>query len=275
MLRSLLEISSLLCFYSPNNVLGLMKLPRDHRSVLNPVSGQAQPHRYPEFCILTALWVTLLMHAGLVGWFWNKENEENSSFKVFFAFASLTRTCVNEEQAISCRAMAGYVVWSGISISGKQNGRWGWAFKYCAKNPSMWRPCSAFKTSSLLLSLVLSVLLTGRRFPHGKNARDWILTEYGISMADSQAHGQSQEKNVELHAKKAVAQGWSSRSAHRTAGTVCPDIVPQGIMNYKCDGRDRQNNSRTSFLRRCIPRKKEKKKNFQKNLHLLFDGKPK
>lgn len=106
----------------------------------------------------------------------------------------------------------------------------------------------------------------------GKNARDWILTEYGISMADSQAHGQSQEKNVELHAKKAVTQGWSSRSAHRTAGTVCPDIVPQGIMIYKCDGRDRQNNSRTSFLRHCIPRKKEKKTSRRISISSLMES---
>lgn len=167
--------------------------------------------------------------------------------------------------------MAGYVIWSGISISGKQNGTWGWACNYCVlKNPSMWRPCSAFKTSYLFLSLVLSILHTGHRFSHRKNAREWIWTEYGISMADSRAHSQSQGKNVELHAEKAVAQGRSSRSTCTTQNYrySLPSYCTTGYTELRTyDSRDRQNNSRTSFLRRYIPRKQKKKKtqtNFQR-----------
>lgn len=178
--------------------------------------------------------------------------------------------------------MAGYVIWSGISISGKQNGTWGWACNYCVlKNPSMWRPCSAFKTSYLFLSLVLSILHTGHRFSHRKNAREGIWTEYGISMADSQAHSQSQGKNVELHAEKAVAQGRSFRSTCTTQNYrySLPSYCTTGYTELRTyDSRDRQNNSRTSFLRRYIPRKKKKKNHKQtsrENLHLLFDGKPK
>lgn len=159
--------------------------------------------------------------------------------------------------------MAGYVIWSGISISGKQNGTWGWACNYCVlKNPSMWRPCSAFKTSYLFLSLVLSILHTGHRFSHRKNAREGIWTEYGISMADSQAHSQSQGKNVELHAEKAVAQGRSFRSTCTTQNYrySLPSYCTTGYTELRTyDSRDRQNNSRTSFLRRYIPRKKKKK----------------
>lgn len=149
-----------------------------------------------------AFWDTLPRHTVLVGCFWNKERggkkKQRMPWEKKKRVAFPTRTCVNKEQAIWCRAMAGYVIWSGISISGKQNGTWGWACNYCVlKNPSMWRPCSAFKTSYLFLSLVLSILHTGHRFSHRKNAREWIWTEYGISMADSRAHSQSQELHGE------------------------------------------------------------------------------
>lgn len=81
-------------------------------------------------------------------------------------------------------------------------------------------------------------------------------------MADSRAHSQSQGKNVELHAEKAVAQGRSSRSTCTTQNYrySLPSYCTTGYTELRTyDSRDRQNNSRTSFLRRYIPRKKKKK----------------
>lgn len=64
----------------------------------------------------------------------------------------------------------------------------------------------------------------------------------------------------------------------RTTGTVCPHIVPQGILNYEhmIVEIDRTIAEPVSLGVIFPERKKKKhKQTSRENLHLLFDGKPK